>query len=797
MKCGKERLPETAPPPVPPPPAPVPPPPAYGPAPAGPSPVAPSPVAPSPVAAFVGRALRGDWAASVRAALWPTGLLLVLATALAVPSYGQEDEVVVGWSDRLRIALALLMQGLGGGFELTAADGAGFGTGGSSSDGGRFSWGNGSDGYGDGSGFSGSGTDALAQGSASLSLVPLTVTVLWIAALCLGARMLRARGAGLDAAVRVSLSVTAAVLVLGLFAQPEVAGIEVSSSPLLAALGALVLSAAVTAGVLQRDDLADWLAQRPAARSTVRAFGTAIRALAVVIALCSLVGFTVYASNDDVDGTALLIALPLLPNIGFTVLGLSWGVPVTYDVRGDVGMVGSGAEHGGFGLGEISDLWGGGAVAGAVGLGVVSALTLGVWAARRSADRREQLSAGAFALGLVLLFTGVSGVSTELAGALADFSGQGVSEIAPSVPDALLFGLLWVGGATFLGPYVLRLVGQQAAVLPAPPYGAPPYTPVVPGTPTTAPPTPYVAPSHGEAAAPPTPYVAPSHGEAAAPPTPYVAPAHDPAAAHDPYTVQLGAPAASPDASAPGADGARRRRVLVWTVTLVAAFVIGGGATAGALIWQDKQNKQDKGGTVPVAQDTPSAKTPDAKPEATPPVTPSATPSAAPTDAATGSPSAAPGGDGTLPAGFTLRQDPAGFTVAVMEGWTRRQAGSQVFYEAPTGGDYLQIGVIPNTPMSSYENFTGLEKKHLANAESDYRRVRLERNTFQGRPGAIWEFTHIPEPDEGGLVRHVIDQAFVAADGTEYAVLVAGRADRWDPEKDVVFATAVDTFRAG
>ncbi|WP_307714065.1 hypothetical protein [Streptomyces sp. V4I23] len=776
MTCGKERPAETAPPvPVPVPaqtPASVPPPPAYG----------PGPAAPSPVAAFFRRALRGDWAASVQAALWPTGLLLLLATALAIPSYGQQDEVVVGWSDRLRIALALLMQGFGGGFELKAADGAGFGTG-DSSGGGRFGWGDSSGGYGDGSGgsgFSDSGMEAVTQGTASLSLVPLTVTVLWIAALWTGARMLRARGAGLEAAVRVSLVVTAAVLVLGLFAQPGIAGIEVSSSPLLAALGALVLSAVVTAGVLQRDDLAAWLAQRPAVRSAVRAFGTAVRALAVAVALCSLTGFAVYAANDDVDGTALLMALPLLPNIGLTVLGLGWGVPVTYEVQGDAVFFGWGSEHGSFGLGEISDVWGGGAVAGAVALGAVSALILGVWAARRSADRREQLLAAAFVLGLVLLFTGVCGVSAEMAGGLAGFGGQGFAEIAPSVPDALLFGLLWVGGATFVG-----------SLLP----GRPGQSPAAQATPYTPPPVPY-----GPGAAPaPVPYAPGLPAPGAPAPGPEAGGPQAPAAGaagggpHDPYTVHLGAPAMSGTAPLPakpggGAPGDRRRKVLLWTATLTAAFVIGGGATAGLLIWQDHQDK-DHAPTTQDRRSAPPAQTPDAKPQATP------SPASSPSSSASSSPSASPGG--SLPAGFVVREDPAGFSVAVMEGWTRRQAGSQVFYEAPTGGEYVQIGVIRNTPMSSYENFTGLEKKHLANAASDYRRLRLEQNTYQGRPGALWEFTHIPEPDEGGLVRHVIDQAFVAADGTEYAILAAGRADRWDPDKDVVFSTAVATFTAG
>ncbi|TXS66656.1 hypothetical protein EAO76_27380, partial [Streptomyces sp. sk2.1] len=38
----------------------------------------------------------------------------------------------------------------------------------------------------------------------------------------------------------------------------------------------------------------------------------------------------------------------------------------------------------------------------------------------------------------------------------------GTAEFAPSVPDALLFGLLWVGGAVFVAPYLLRMTGGGA-----------------------------------------------------------------------------------------------------------------------------------------------------------------------------------------------------------------------------------------------------------------------------------------------------------------------------------------------
>lgn len=254
---------------------------------------------------------------------------------------------------------------------------------------------------------------------------------------------------------------------------------------------------------------------------------------------------------------------------------------------------------------------------------------------------------------------------------------------------------------------------------------------------------------------------------AAAPSAPY---------AVDPHTMHLGAtpgpvapvvPGAPP---VPGADPAaeRKRKVLIWTATLTAAFVIGGGATAGALLLKKNNDESDQAQNKPPAASqspTPQQDQQDQQNQQ-PSATPSTSPSASP------SPSASQGG-ATLPTGFVLKQDPAGFTVGVMDGWKRRQTGSQIYYEAPTGGAYLQIGIIKNTPTTSYENFLGLERKALETPERNYRRGQLIQNTYQGRPGALWEFTHVPEPDESSLRRHVIDQAFVAADGTEYAILAA------------------------
>ncbi|WP_443053375.1 zinc ribbon domain-containing protein, partial [Streptomyces sp. IBSBF 3010] len=487
MKCGRERPAAPAAPPqpaAPPPPSGAPavePPamPAYMTRPAAPPPgYAPVPAGPSPVGIFFGRVMRGDWAGSLKAAVWPTGLIIGLAVALAIPDYGQGDDVVVGWSDRLRIALAMLLQAFGGGFEVRAVvPGGGGGYGGASPYG---------DTYGD--------FDPGGQSQTTLSLIPLTVTVLWIGALVLGARGVRRQGGGLDAAVRISVVATAAVLVLGLYAQPEVQGYSLHSSPVLAALGALALALVTTCAVLQRDVAAAWLAQRPGAQSFVRAAGTAVRALGAVLLLCGLIGYITYATLDDVNGTALLMALPLLPNIALMVLSVSWGGSVEYDARGQADIIGAGTEHGSFGLGELSDAANDWALVGALAAGLVCALVVALLAGRRSADRREQVTAGGLFLLGFLALTAMSGLSAEFSGNVADIGGSGTLDVSPSVADALLFGLLWVGGAILVAPYLARMTGgggpgggSPAYPAPPSPYGPPNPGPHIPGPYTPAP----------------------------------------------------------------------------------------------------------------------------------------------------------------------------------------------------------------------------------------------------------------------------------------------------------------------
>ncbi|WP_246114130.1 DUF6350 family protein [Streptomyces montanus] len=759
--------------------------------------------------------------------------MVVAALGLALPSYGQEPgDVVIGFTDRLRIALALLLQALGGGFEVAGAGDPMFGSGGSP----------------------GEELDAVG----ALSVVPLTVTGLWIAALLIGVRILRNRlaaraardttalnatpqgttpqgtnpqgaTAGLEAAVRVALLVTAAVLVLGLFAQPTVAGtVEVSSSPVLAALGALLLSLAVGVGVLHRDDLAEWLAVRPVARALFRATGTAVRALAVVLALCSLVAFVVLAQIDGLDDAldlddagvpALLLALLLLPNLAVTAAALAWGAPVEAEVGGS-STYGGGYEHESFGFAELGDAAGAWAVVGAIALGLVCALTVGIMAARRSADRREQMLAAGVFFSLFLLLAGVGGIGAEGSGGSSDFgaSGAGTFSVGPSVPDALLFGLLWIFAAAFVAPYAMQMSGVRTGLIapPIPPMpSAPaghaeapatpqPQTPAQPQTPPQPQPQPQPqSQAEQQDSLPPRPQAEPQAPmppqplQPATPPTP----TPTPAPAYDPHTVHLGRP--HPATPGPGTvpgpvPGPKpNSRALIWGVTLAVAVVVGGGAAAGVFVWQDRNggDTSDKARTKPTATATASAKQKEA-------VTPPVTPSGAPTASAEPTPESTPESPTTpdspapaaqVPTGYHRLTDPLGFSFAVPEVWAREgvENGTQVTYAGSTGLEHIQVGVIEGAGYTSYDNFLTLEK--TAERKNDnYRRIKLERNTFQERDGAVWEYTYT---DGAGRTVHAKDQGYVAANGTEYAIMIVGHDDLWESGLAGTYQVALDTWQ--
>ncbi|UNO41271.1 DUF6350 family protein [Streptomyces sp. MST-110588] len=860
MGCGRERQPDASgtparpeqppkapagPPPADPPPAPAgPPPQPPGPPPAAaPSPVAPpaaappsvgpsaaaappayapyaAPARPSPLGAFLSRTVRGDWLAAARVAMWPVLLFVVLAAVLGIVfndgsdgsgdshsssrSHGSDD-TAPGWATRTRLALALLLQGVGGGFTL-----------------------------------SGSGTRSVfgsagerIAGEISLSSVPLLATLLWVAALLIAARRARrvreagpaapGGAGGAEAALRIALLTAAGTFLLALIAQPTVEGMELSSAPWLTLLWSFLLAAVVAGTVLTRTQRAAWTATRTGWRAVTGALGTALLALSAVWVLsCVVVLVVALTTGEDLDGGKVAGLLVALPNLGVMAVALALGAPL--EARWyvpELPFIPSGNQSLGYGRIADSSGW---ALAGVIALAVVSALILGFLAARRGADRREHLlTAGFFAVALALLvlvsgFTldagvrpgaggqgtggggfgsygalgrsgGGSGLGGDFGGSFGgsyggsdggsdgygdgggDYRGGRViahAEVSAGGAQTLLFALLWSVGAVLLVPYLLARTGRGG---PRPPR---------PGTPAAVPQsTPAAAPSVPNALNAPN---APSVPNAPSAPDAQSAPGEPPAA---PASHDTTGTATATAAKAP------RRAALKWIALATAAFVVGGGATAGVLY---VKNKDDR---APTAHDKPAPAGSGAPARGGQAPTSSASPDASGTPGGTpsGSPSGTPGGSASpgaadLPEGFVMRDDPEGFSLATMDGWLRTENGTQIDYAAPTGGSYLRIGVIRDAPSSSYDNFRTLEAH--AKTRKNYQRKELTKNTFRGRPGARWEFTYTS--DRAGWPIHAIDQAYIAEDGSEYSIYYECRDSFWDPAKDQVFSTALKTW---
>lgn len=354
-----------------------------------------------------------------------------------------------GFGVRTRAALALLVQGLGGSLTISRNyDFTGFGTGFDGND--MLS----GDGFGDGGDFPPTRTS-----TETYTLLPLTVTLLWIVLLVVVLVLMRRRQRGAEAAVRVALTATAGALALALVGQPTIDTDRVGSGPAGVALWSFLLSLAVALIVLCWPALRGWLAVRPGAATVVRAVSTAAVALVVCICVAGAVVLVIAGAHyDQLTGWGVAFAALMVLNLGVAGLGLAWGGPVQ---GGGNTLTGSGV-HNAFGLSDLGDLWGGWSVFGALAGGLLCALLIGFLAVWRSRDRTEQfLVAGAFTL-LFAVLAAVGGLAVDGDAGLLDLAGAGRHfELAPSVPGALLYGLLWSFGGVLVAPYLWRALGGR------------------------------------------------------------------------------------------------------------------------------------------------------------------------------------------------------------------------------------------------------------------------------------------------------------------------------------------------
>ena len=134
------------------------------------------------------------------------------------------------------------------------------------------------------------------------------------------------------------------------------------------------------------------------------------------------------------------------------------------------------------------------------------------------------------------------------------------------------------------------------------------------------------------------------------------------------------------------------------------------------------------------------------------------------------------------PPGYTLRQDPAGFSFPLPttgQTWVRTADGLSAIRYTPDGQDHLlTFGVTPGQGITPIQHAEQMAKEVVATSRT-YRLVSLDTDTIKGYPGARWEFTFSQTIDGTLQQRHAIEQFYKDGTGTEYAIYLACPESDW------------------
>ncbi len=162
-----------------------------------------------------------------------------------------------------------------------------------------------------------------------------------------------------------------------------------------------------------------------------------------------------------------------------------------------------------------------------------------------------------------------------------------------------------------------------------------------------------------------------------------------------------------------------------------------------------------------------------------------------PTHGQTASPSASAttgkGPGGSVPADWTRRQDPLGFSLYLPANWQRTDFDGdsgelrQIDY-TPDGGEHVlrvSVDTAPdyNDPYAHQQDLDAQLDGRLV----DYRRISLDRVTYRDRDSARWEYgwTALAKDTEFPGPRRAVSQTYMSRDGVEYALNMTGPAGDW------------------
>nr|BFD83158.1 hypothetical protein StreXyl84_25590 [Streptomyces sp. Xyl84] len=191
----------------------------------------------------------------------------------------------------------------------------------------------------------------------------------------------------------------------------------------------------------------------------------------------------------------------------------------------------------------------------------------------------------------------------------------------------------------------------------------------------------------------------------------------------------------------------------------------------------------------PAAPRSPAAS---GRPSSTTPFGPSSTaPAGAGDTAARTRPGAGAAGHPTAPSGYHLAQDPAGFSVAVPDGFTRSPQGVRTFYLSP--GQVFRLGIKAAGPRSGGP-LAVMRRADAAGPRTNpgYHDGRVTATTHDGHPAALREFTWNGFSAAEGA-RHTYDLCW-EQDGRLYDMWLSAPVGKAREAREY-FDVAVDTFR--
>ncbi|WP_037838566.1 serine/threonine-protein kinase [Streptomyces sp. NRRL S-1813] len=223
----------------------------------------------------------------------------------------------------------------------------------------------------------------------------------------------------------------------------------------------------------------------------------------------------------------------------------------------------------------------------------------------------------------------------------------------------------------------------------------------------------------------------------------------------------------------------RTRTVLL--VALAAVLIGGAGAGIAVLLMQGSGAGDGSDGR---GRPSRSQQASDAGP-----TRPTGPGTAKPTASATSSPS--PGASGKVPAGYRLVNDPAGFVLAVPDGFTRSYENERVYYSSQ--GKRFRIGIqlqkrVPEGPLGAMRTADAEGPVHYPG----YRQGQVTETTHNGLRAGRWEFVWDGGAQDGGP-RYTYDLSWDEGGKMIDVWISSPVGSRTEAERH--FDTALDAFR--